>query len=146
MAFATTARWSSGPTVTFGGHTWEAADIALEGLRVDAFRVTGSLSVGNMDGAFGAQCVAEGVQDRAIRIWGFDAAATASPDFVWLADCQASATTIGTRSVRMQLRHRAELVTAPRTVVSAAEGFTVRLPAGAVLRINGIDYKLERAT
>jgi len=146
MAFATTARWSSGPTVTFSGHTWPASDIAIEGLRVDALRVSGALIVGNTDGVFGAQCIAQGVQDRAIRIWGFDAAATAAPDFVWLADCQASATTIGTRSVRMQLRHRAELATAPRTIIGTAAGFTQRLAAGTVLRIHGIDYRLERPT
>jgi hypothetical protein len=32
----------------------------------------------------------------------------------------------------------------PRTVVGPAAGFTQRLPAGAQLRINGIDYTLER--
>lgn len=144
MAFSPVVRWSSGPTVTFDGNTWPAADIAVEGLRVEPFRVTGALVLGNVDGTNGALCVAQGVQDRLIRIWGFDAAATASADFVWLADCQGSATRVGTRDVRLQLRHRADLITTPRTVVDVAAGFTQRLPAGAVLRINGIDYRLER--
>jgi hypothetical protein len=146
MAFSPVQRWSSGPTVTFGGQTWAASDIAVEALRVDAFRVTGRLVIGNTDGAIGALCVSAGVQDRAIRIWGFDAAATSAPDFVWLCDCQGSAAEISTREVRLQLRHRAELITAPRTVIGADAGFNQRLGAGTVLRINGIDYRLERPT
>jgi len=30
--------------------------------------------------------------------------------------------------------------------VGATSGFTQRMPAGTVLRINGIDYRMERAT
>lgn len=144
MDFSTIQRWSSGPTATYSGHTWTSSDIAVEDLRVEALRVSGTLVVGNMDGVFGEMCLTQGVQDRAITIYGFDAAATASADFVWLASCQASATRVSTRDVRLQLRHRAELVTSPKTVVGPEAGFNVRLPAGVVLRINGVDYKLER--
>ena len=146
MGFSPIKRLSSGPTVaSWGGYAWPASDIGIEGLRVDALRVAGTLVVGNMDGVFGALCISEGVQDKSIRIWGFDAAATTALDVVWLCDAQASATSISKRDVRLALRHRTELIVSPRTLVNAAAGFTQKLPAGTVLRINGIDYRLERA-
>jgi hypothetical protein len=138
-------RWSSGPTITWGGYTWQAADVAVEGMRVAAFRVAGTLVLGNTDGVIGAACMAQGVQDKAIRIWAYDAAATGAPDVVWLCDAQGSAAQVGLRDVRIALRHRCELISSPRAVVGPAAGFTQRVPAGTVLRINGIDYKLERA-
>lgn len=146
VGFSPALRLSSGPSIPWGGHTWAAADVQVEGLRVEPFRIAGTLVLGNADGAAGALCVSQGVQDIAIRIWAFDAAATASADVVWICDAQGSAARVDVPDVRIALRHRCELITTPRTVVGPAAGFAQRLPAGAVLRINGIDYRLERAT
>ncbi len=142
--FSPVLRLSSGPTITWGGYTWQAADIGLDALRVDAFRISGTLVLGNMSGSNGALAIGQGVQDRTIKVWAFDAAATASPDVVWICQAQGSATRIDERDVRIALRHRCELITTPRTVVSASSGFNQRVAAGTVLRINGIDYRVER--
>lgn len=145
--FSPVLRLSSGPTVpSWGGHSWQAAAVGVDGLRVAAFRVQGTLVLDNTDGVIGGLCVNQGVQDRTIRIWGFDAAATGAPDVVWLCDAQGSATRIDERDVRIALRHRAELTTTPRAIVGPAAGINQRLAAGTVLRINGIDYRLERAS
>lgn len=144
VGFSPVMRLSSGGTVSWGGQSWQAADIAVESLRVDPFRVTGTLVLGNTDGAAGALCIDQGTQDRYIRIWAYDASATGAPDVVWICDAQGSAARVDERDVRIALRHRAELIASPRTVVGPEAGFTHRIPAGAVLKINGIDYRLER--
>lgn len=144
MAFATTQRWSSGATLSWSSQTWTAADVRVEGLVVDALRVSGTLIIGNLDDAIGALILSEGVQDKVITIYGYDAAATASGDVVWLASAVGASAQVSHREARITLRHKSEFVASPRTYVNATAGFTQLLPAGTVLRINGIDMKLER--
>lgn len=145
MHFSTVQRWSSMATVTWGGHTWAARDLRVEGLNVQPFRVSGSLVLGNESDAIGTLLLTEGAQDRRIVIYGYDAAAlTDTADAVWLCEAVGSAAQIGTSEARISLRHRAEFVQSPRTYVSAQAGFTQLLPADTVLRINGIDMRLER--
>lgn len=142
--FSTVRRWSSFATTTWNGQTWTKEDIQLDQLQVGALRVSGTLVVGNNDDGIGALVLAEGVQDRAITIWGYDAAATALGDVVWLCTAVGASAQVGLRDVRIALRHRSEFMQAPRTFVGPAAGITGLLPAGAALRINGIDYVLER--
>ena len=142
--FATVRRWSSFATTTWNSQTWAKEAIALEGLAVDALRVRGTLALGNADDAIGALVLAEGVQDRAIEIWGYDAAATATADVVWLGRAVGASAEVGQQEVRIALRHATEFQVSPRTYINAAAGFTRLLPAGVVLKINGIDWKLQR--
>lgn len=144
VGFTTVQRWSSFNTVTWNGNTWTKEDIGVDGLMVQALKVSGTLIVGNADGAIGATVLAQGVQDRAITIWGYDAAATATGDVVWLCSAVGATAQVGLRDVRIALRHKAEYVQAPRTFIGPAAGFNGLLPAGASLRINGMDYTLER--
>lgn len=142
--FASTRRWSSHATLSWNGHTWTAQPMRLENLLVQPFAITGTLALRNDDDAAGTLVLAEGVADRRIVVWGYDAAATATPDVVWLADAVGAAAEVTPREVRITLRHRAEFVQSPRTYVGAAAGFNHLLPAGTVLRINGVDMRLER--
>lgn len=144
VAFATTRRWSSFGTRTWNGQTWTKEAVALDGLAVDALRLRGTLTLGNADDVLGALVLAEGVQDRAVTVWGYDAAATATEDVVLLAEGVGAAAAVEEQTVRVALRDRTEFMQAPRTFVNAAAGFAQLLPAGTVLRINGIDWKLER--
>ena len=144
IGFSPVQRYSSQGTVVWNGNTWTAADIKVEGLAVAALQVQGAVIIGNMDDAIGALILAQGVQDRAISIWGFDAAATGSADVQWLCDAVGASATLGTREARISLRHRAEYVSSPRTYVEPSAGFNIVQPAGAALRINGITYILER--
>jgi hypothetical protein len=143
-AFGTVRRWSSFATTTWNGQLWTKEDITLEQLQVGALRVSGTLVVGNNDDGIGALVLSEGVQDRSITIWGYDAAATATGDVVWLCTAVGASAQVGLRDVRIALRHRSEFLQAPRTFVGPAAGINGLLPAGASLRINGIDYVLER--
>lgn len=145
MDFGTVRRWSSMATVGWNGNTWTARDMQLQGLLVQPLRVAGTLVLGNADDEIGTLVLTEGVQDRRIVIYGYDAAAlTDVADAVWLCEAVGASAQVDTREVRITLRHRGEFVQSPRTYVNAAAGFTHLLPADTVLRINGIDMRLER--
>ena len=142
--FDTVRRWSSFATLTWNGNTWSTQAMRIEGLQVAALQVRGSLVLDNRDGAAGALVLAEGVQDRSIRIWAYDAAATATADVVWLADAVGAGATISETEVTIALRDAAEATLTPRQFVTAANGFGQLLPSGSVIRLNGQDYRLER--
>jgi len=144
IAFATARRYSSFATVSWNGHTWTKDDIWLEGLAVEALRLRGTLNIGNADGAIGSLVLAEGVADRAITLWGYDAAATGAADVVLLAEAAGAGARIGLERVSINLRAPGEFLLAPRTFVDASAGFTQLLPAGVVLNINGVAYRLDR--
>lgn len=143
VAFATVRRWSSFASLTWNGQSWVKEAVRVEGLAVDALRVAGTLVIGNGDDGAGALVLGEGVTDRSIRIWGYDAAATATADVVWLCDAVGGAAMVGDSEVRIELRHKTELMLGPRTFITEAT-FGTLLPAGAVLRINGVDVALQR--
>jgi hypothetical protein len=143
LAFSPVKRWSSHADLTWAGENWTKEDVTVESLQVEALALSGVLRLGNGDGAMAALVLGQGVQDRAVRIWGYDAGATASGDVVWLADGVCAAAQIATDAVRLSLRHPADYTQAPRTFVSTA-GFSPLLPAGTVLKINGQTYTLAR--
>lgn len=143
--FTVVQRWSSHGTVSWNGQTWTARPLALRNLLVQPLRVIGQLLLDNADDLAGTLALSQGVQDRRIVLYGFDAAAlTDVADAVWLADAVGGACTVGPKQVQITLRHRAEFVQSPRTYVGPQAGFTQLLPANTVLRINGIDMRLER--
>lgn len=142
--FPTPARWSSMSTFTWNSFTWTAAAVAVEGLQVQPLQVQGTLVLGNLDDVAGTLVLTHGVQDRAITIYGYDAAATAAPDVVWLATAVGGSAQVGPRDVRISLRHRTEMQMSPRTYVGPASGFTRLLAAGTVMRINGTAIVLDR--
>lgn len=143
VSFFPVRRYSSFETVVWSGQTWLKEDISVDGLDVEALRLSGELTIGNADGAIASTLLTQGAQDRAIRIWGYDAAATGAADVVWLADAVGASVQIAEQFVRIQLRHPAELVLSPRTFVGEAN-FGTLLPAGSTLKINGRDYLLAR--
>lgn len=142
--FATVRRWSSHATVTWDGNTWTQHDMNVENLQVQALAVRGTIVLGNGDDIAGTLILAEGVQDRAMTIYGYDAGATGAADVVLLARAVGATAEVGPMDARISLRHRTEFQQAPRTYVNAAAGFKTLLPAGTVLRINGVDIKLDR--
>ncbi len=143
-SFSTVRRWSSHGTIAWGGFTWAARDMTVEGLQVQALAIRGTVVLGNADDAAGALVLAEGVQDIPITIYGYDAGATASGDVVLLGRAVGATAEVGPMDVRVSLRHKAEFQQSPRTYCNAAAGFKTLLPAGTVIRINGVDIKLDR--
>ena len=144
VGFATPRRWSSFADVTWNGLAWTKEDVALSGLQVDALRVRGTLTVGNADDAIAALVLAEDAADKTIKVWGYDAAATALADVVQLCDAVGAAAAIDEVKVAIALRSPCEFLLAPRTFVGPGAGFNSLLPAGTTLTINGLSFKLER--
>lgn len=145
MAFSAPRRWSSFATLAWGGQTWQREAISIEGLDVQPLSLSGTLVIANGDDVAGALVLSEGVQDRAVRIWGYDAAAVGAADVVWLADAVGASAEVSAEEVRIALRDRAEFMLAPRSYVTAQAGFNVLLPPSTVLRINGVDWQLSRS-
>lgn len=145
MGFSPVQRWSSQATTNWAGETWQQFNVRVDGLMVQPLRVAGTLVFGNADDAIGTLVLSQGVQDIPITIWGFDAAAISdTADAVWLCAAVGAGAQVAADEVRISLRHRSEFTQSPRTYVSGAAGFTHMLPADTVLRINGIDMRLDR--
>lgn len=142
MHFDTVQRWSSRGTLSWGGFTWASMDLQLQGLQVQPFAVSGTLVLGNAGDAAGTLVLAQGVQDRLINVYAFDGAVPT--EAAWLATAVGASAQVSARDVRINLRHRTEFMASPRTYVNPQAGFTHLLPAGTVLRINGIDIRLDR--
>lgn len=116
----------------------------VQGLTVGPLDVQGTLLLDNRDGQAGALVMSAGVQDRAITIWGYDAAATGLADVVWLASAVGGRAAITETTVEIALRHRCEHVSGPRQTVSPEAGFGSMLPPGTVVKINGIEMRIAR--
>jgi hypothetical protein len=144
IAFSGMVRWTSADTLTWNGYTWSPRNIRLDGLQTGPLQVSGTLVIGNADDEIGTLVLSQGVQDRAVRIWAYDAAATSAGDVVWLADAVAAGGQVSASEVRIPLRHKADLLYSPQTYINEAAGFTQLMPGGTVLRINGVDMRLER--
>lgn len=144
IGFNTVLRLSSFDALTWNGQTWAKGALDVPSLVVLPFEVRGTLALDNRDGAMGALVLAQGSQDRTVRLWGYDAGATATSDVLWLADAVGSVATVSDTTVEINLRHRSEFVQAPRVTCTPEAGFGNMLPAGTVLRINGQDLRLDR--
>lgn len=146
LNLSTTLLYSSYGTLNWNFNTWVGVDIDVSGLRVGALQVSGSLVFGNADNVFSELFLAQNPTDKRIRIWGYDAAATALGDVVHLVDAVGGgASPIGTREVSVSLRDACEYKLGPRAIVSPTWGFTTLLPAGRKVVINGVSYTLERS-
>lgn len=144
IAFATVRRWSSFATVTWNGYSWTREAISLDSLSVEALRVSGSLVVNNGDDVIATLVLGEGIADRAISIWAYDAAASALGDVVHLCDAVGAGAAVNGRSVTIGLRSPSEFMQSPRTFVGPAAGFNNLLPSGAVIKVGSLGLQLER--
>jgi hypothetical protein len=141
--FSAPSRFTSDATLAWDSQTWTRADLDVQGLVVDALEISGTVVIGNADNVIGALLLNEGSTDKRVRIWGYDAAATALADVVLLGDAVGSTYSLTEREARIELRHRTDHVYGPRTYIGS-ETLGPLLTAGTVLRINGADYTLER--
>jgi len=144
IAFSSTVYLSSYANVDFDSHTWLAADIDVGRIKLDGLAVSGSLTIGNADDAFASAVLNEGVAGRQIRIYGYDAAATATADIIMLAQCVGGKATVDASRVTIALREAFYSMHTPRQFVRAPT-FNALLPSGSSFTINGQTYKIERS-
>lgn len=141
IGFSTPRRYSSYADLLFNGYTHYRQDIGLENLAVEAYAISGQLNIGNSDDVIGALVLSEGIQDKSIRIWAYDAAAPS--EVVWLASAVGASAQIGPDLVSIDLRHPAQSTLGPRTFIDSA-AFGTLLADGTVLKVNGQALRLER--
>ncbi|HQR12802.1 MAG TPA: hypothetical protein PLW68_15885 [Casimicrobiaceae bacterium] len=143
---AATEYYSSYSTVTWNSQSWTARDIDVSSIRVGALEITGAIVFGNADDVMGAKALASYFQNRRIRIWGYDGSmvSPAVGDPFLFCDGIGGGASIAADRVSVAIHDFIEAVEGPRTTVSPAFGFYTYLPAGKVIRINGIDYTVER--
>ena len=161
--FAQPWRGSTHGLIIWSAAQWPLQDLDVQGLTVEALRVSGTVVIGNADGVIGSLILGEGIVDRRIRVWGYDAGvvaddgvslsvdlvaqdyASADPGaaMVLLCDAVGSTYRLTEREARIELRDATEHLHGPRTYLGP-ESVGPMLAAGTVLRINGIDYRLER--
>lgn len=146
IGWATPLYLSSYGTVSFDSKSWTVADIDVSRVRVEAANVSGTLTLGNADDVYGALILSEGISDKAIVIYGYDAGATATADFVELVRCVGGRGTVSSEKVEIDLRDSNAHVYSPRTFITTTpgSGFTTLMPAGSIVNINGQTYTLER--
>jgi hypothetical protein len=135
-------RWSSHSNRIFDGRTFTAETMRIDDLSVDGVRVSGTLVLGNTDWVMGSLLMTQGIQDRPITVWAYDA--HPSGEVIWVCSAVGGAVEINENDCRVELRGAAQYLTSPRTYVTPDNGFNVLLAAGTVLRINGQDIRLDR--
>lgn len=141
IGFSVTRRWSSFKDAQWNGFAWTARDMDVRDLEVQSYGLSGTLVLGNTDNVAGALALNEGFKDKPIVIWGYDASAPAEPE--WLCEAIGGGIQVAGSDVLVALRHPCDGLTSPRTYVNDPS-FGSCLPDGAVIRINGLDMRLER--
>lgn len=139
--FSTPQCWSSYQERTWSGRTWFARPLEVQNLVVQAYSLSGELLLGNHDDQAAALVLGEGITDRLITIWGYDAAAP--DDVVWLATAIGGSAALLPERVVVNLRHPTDGLMSPRTYIEP-ETWGPVLPEAASLIINGQPLQLDR--
>jgi hypothetical protein len=147
--------WSSSPmyfssfdTVTFLGQPWLRGGFDVGGVQMSEVTVSGSLKMDNADDLLSSYILGEGVSDKTIRIYGYDASSVsggvlADTDAVLMIECVGGKAVIGKERVTITLRNSPAFAYTPRQYVKPPT-FTNLIPAGTRLTINGQDYEIKR--
>ncbi len=146
IMFAMPVRLSSRGTLTWNGLNWQAADFRVSGLAWDAAgEQTGRLDLGNTDLTYSSLVLAEGVAERAIRIWKFYGAAPGASDTVQIFNGVGDEAEIMHRHVSIGLTTEASgTALSPREFIGQASGFNWVPASGTIIPWAGENYRLER--
>lgn len=146
VGFTFVQRLSSRGDVTWNGFTWLAANIRMGQLQeAPNGSATMQVLVGNTDLAFGAACLGEAPQDKAVSLWQFFEGATAAGDPVPIFSGVIDSCDITPAAVTLQLSSlNQRTLIIPRRRITADAGFNHLLPAGRVIEFDGVRYELLR--
>jgi len=144
--FATPVCLSSRGTVAFAGHTFVAADIRVSGIRSDARGTSGGqLTWGNTDLSASALILGEGVADRRIQVWSFDATATGAENILPVFDGAGDSAKIGHPCAVQLTTAKSGYASSPRRFV-APPLFHHLSVAGREIKIGSVTMRLERGS
>lgn len=131
-------------SITWNGDLWVESDVKISGIGQDGSgAITGSITLGNTDGLFGAVVLTYGVSDVPIDIYAVYAGATAQGDPVKVFSGVADGADIGTRLVTLNLTSQGNnTLYSPRVFINKAAGFSHLMPRGTPIPANGENYIL----
>lgn len=147
IAFAPVSRLSTAGDVTWNSLAWSGAQwVEVSGLSSDGSGVQrAQLAIGNVDLVFGSLVLGQGVADRAVTIWGGDAAALATGDPVLVFVGAIASAEVSEQRVTLALSSiGARTQFSPRRFINASAGFNTLIAAGTQIRMGTQTYILER--
>lgn len=143
IGFSTPQYYSTLGNVTWGGDTWLATSLKVEGLqRTTKTGRAALLRFGDADQAMAALTLNEGVADRAVRIYAVYAGA--SGDAVLELSGVGDACEINQDVAISVVEFAAIKAQLPRRRISKESGFNTMIPSGTGMWINGSIYFLVR--
>lgn len=148
IAFSSTSRLSTAGDVTWNGLDWSGGEFAsVSGLSADGSgRQAGRIAIGNVDLVFGALVLNQGVSDRAVSIWGGDAAALAAGDPVLVFSGVIQSAEVSVNQVVLTLgANGSRSAFCPRRRIDSSSGFNHLSPAGKVIQLGTTKFTLERS-
>lgn len=145
IGFGTTLYLSTLGDISFMGQAWSGKDVKVSGINSDGSGgASGTLVLGNADGAYGALVLGEGASGIAVVVWACYAGATASGDPVQVFSGVTDGADIGPDKVTLQLvAQRNSVLYSPRVFISKPV-FNFLMPAGTKINIGGEVFVLER--
>lgn len=147
LGFSAIQRFSSRGDEPWNGFTWLGNNVVVSQQReLPNGSVAIGLTIGNTDLAFGAVCLNEPPQEKAVSIWAFYEGATATADPVLMFSGVIESCDINEQMVQLQLSPlNAATLFIPRERITRAAGFSRLLPAGRVIQFGGVSYEIVKA-
>ena len=105
----------------------------------------GTLRLDNSSGAYSVVALDEGVADVPIKVWAYDAAATATADPVQIFDGVGDSCDIMPDAVTLRVTSkRSRSLYAPRAYITQDAGFSIVPPEGRTIEWGGDRYTFQR--
>ena len=131
--------------------TWNGLDWLSANLRVGQIQETPNgaatltVAVGNTDLSFGAVCLREAPQGKAVDVWAFYEGAVADADPVKIFGGVIDSCDINESLVTLTLSQlNARTMFIPRRRITRDSGFNHLSPAGRVIQFGGVSYTITR--
>lgn len=148
IGYSAVLRLSTLGDVSWAGSAWSAADIRVDGLGQDGSATsTGSLTLGNADGGYGALVLNEGASDVPVTVWAAYAGCTATGDPVQRFAGVVDSATFDVEGMTVTLPLASlgsRTLYSPRVFIGKGSGFNFLQPAGKKIPFGGEVFVLER--
>lgn len=146
LGFSSVLRYSSRGDEIWNGQNWLANNVQVGTIsETPNGGVSLGLTIGNTDLAFGAVCLTEQPQDKAVSVWAFYEGAVALADPILIFDGVIDSCDISQSAVQLTLSDlNAKTLFIPRGRITRANGFNRLSPVGRVISFNGLRIELVR--
>jgi hypothetical protein len=146
IGWATPVRLSSRGDLTWNGNLFIGFGVVTDGIE---WRGTaeqgGTLRLDNSSGSYSVMALGEGVADVPIKLWAYDAAATATGDPVAIFDGVGDSCDIMPDAITIRVTSkRSRSLYAPRSYITQDNGFSIVPPEGKTIQWGGQRYTFTR--